>query len=249
MDIIAVIPARMGSVRFHGKPLVDLLGLPMVEHVRRRVALSPVFSDVVVATCDQEIMDVVLSYGGHALMTDTSHKNCTDRIAEAAEYLDAEIIVNVQGDEPLVHPEMFNSLVTPLKENQSLVCVNMMEEITSEEEYLNQNIVKVVCDFNSNAMFFSREPIPSAKLTSVSFNKYKQLGIFAFRKDFLLRFTQLSTSPLEEIESIDMLRIIENGFSIHMVKSEFPVVGVDTPADLEKVKILMRTDTLFPKYI
>ena len=115
--------------------------------------------------------------------------------------------------------------------------------------YGRQNIVKVVCDFNSNAMFFSREPIPSAKLTSVSFNKYKQLGIFAFRKDFLLKFTQLSTSPLEEIESIDMLRIIENGFSIHMVKSEFPVVGVDTSADLEKVKILMRTDTLFPKYI
>ena len=248
MKIIAVIPARMASTRFPGKPLADLLGLTMIEHVRRRVALSPLFSDVVVATCDQEIMDVVLSHGGHALMTATSHERCTDRIAEAADNLDADIIVNVQGDEPLVHPEMFNPLVAPLKVNQSLDCVNMMSEITSEEEYLNQNVVKVVCDLNDNAMFFSREPIPSAKMTSASFNKYKQLGVIAFRKDFLLKFTHLSPTPLEEIESNDMLRIIENGFSIRMVKSEFPIVGVDTPADLEKVKILMKTDTLFPEY-
>ena len=168
--------------------------------------------------------------------------------AEAADNLDADIIVNVQGDEPLVHPEMFNPLVVHLKKNKNLDCVNMMAEITSEEEYLNQNVVKVVCDLNDNAIFFSREPIPSAKTTSASFKKYKQLGVIAFRKDFLLKFTHLSPTPLEVIESNDMLRIIENGFSVRMVKSEFPIVGVDTPADLEKVKILMKTDTLFPQY-
>ncbi len=248
MKIIAVIPARMGSTRFPGKPLADILGLPMVEHVRRRVALSPIFSDVVVATCDHEIMDVVISSGGHAVMTATTHERCTDRIAEAAENLDADIIVNVQGDEPLVHPEMFNPLVAPLKLNQSLDCVNMMSEITIEEEYLNQNVVKVVCDLNDNAMFFSREPIPSAKMFSDSFNKYKQLGIIAFRKDFLLKFTHLSPAPLELIESNDMLRILENGFSVRMVKSGFPIVGVDTPADLEKVNTIMKTDPLFPLY-
>ena len=238
----------MSSTRFPGKPMADLLGLTMIEHVRRRVALSPVFSDVIVATCDQVIMDVVKSNGGHAIMTATSHERCTERVAEAAENLDADIIVNVQGDEPLVHPEMFNPLIVPLKKNKYLDCVNMMAEITSEEEYLNQNVVKVVCDLNENAIFFSREPIPTAKKTLASFKKYKQLGVIAFRKDFLLKFNHLSPTPLEVIEFIDMLRIIENGFSVRMVKSEFPIVGVDTPADLEKVKILMKTDTLFPEY-
>ena len=138
MKIVAVIPARMSSTRFPGKPLAEILGLTMIEHVRRRVALSPVFSDVIVATCDQVIMDVVQSHGGHALMTSASHERCTDRVAEAAENLDAEIIVNVQGDEPFVHPEMFNPLVVHLKKNKILDCVNMMAEITSEEEYLNQ---------------------------------------------------------------------------------------------------------------
>jgi len=248
MKIVAVIPARMASTRFPGKPLADLLGLTMIEHVRRRVALSPVFSDVIVATCDQVIMDVVQRSGGHALMTAASYERCTERIAEAAEKLDADIIVNVQGDEPLVHPEMFNPLIVPLKENKNLGCVNLMVEITSEEEYFNKNVVKVVCDLKGNAIFFSREPIPSAKLTSASFKKYKQLGIYAYRKDFLLKYNHLSPTPLEIIESNDMLRIIENGFSVRMVKSEFPIFGVDTPADLEKIKILMKNDTIFPQY-
>jgi 3-deoxy-manno-octulosonate cytidylyltransferase (CMP-KDO synthetase) len=248
MKIIAVIPARMGSTRFPGKPLADILGLPMVEHVRRRVALSPIFSDVVVATCDQEIMNVVKNSGGHAVMTASTHQRCTDRIAEASENLNADIIVNVQGDEPLVHPEMFMPLVAPLKKSSSLNCVNLMSVITNEEEYLNQNVVKVVFDKKVNALFFSREPLPSRKMTTVSFDKYKQLGVIAFRKDFLLKFTQFEPTPLEIIESNDMLRILENGYTVHMVKSEFPVVGVDTTADLEKVKIIMKNDPVFPKY-
>ena len=248
MKIIAVIPARMGSTRFPGKPLADILGLPMVEHVRRRVALSPIFSDVVVATCDQEIMNVVIDSGGHAVMTAATHQRCTDRIAEVAENSDADIIINVQGDEPLVHPEMFIPLVAPLKNNPSLNCVNLMRVITKEEEYLNQNVVKVVFDMKDNALFFSREPLPSGKMTTVPFDKYKQLGVIAFLKEFLLKFTQFEPTPLEVIESNDMLRIIENGYTVRMVKSEFPLVGVDTPADIEKVKKIMETDPLFPLY-
>ena len=248
MKIIAVIPARMGSTRFPGKPLADILGLPMVEHVRRRVALSKVFSDVVVATCDQEIMNVVINSGGHAVMTAATHQRCTGRIAEASEKLDADIIINVQGDEPLVHPEMFIPLVAPLKKSPSLKCVNLMRVITKEEEYLNQNVVKVVFDMKDNALFFSREPLPSGKMTNAPFDKYKQLGVIAFRKEFLLKFTQFEPTPLEVIESNDMLRIIENGYTVRMVKSEFPVVGVDTTTDLEKVKKIMKTDPLFPLY-
>ena len=248
MKIIAVIPARMASSRFPGKPLVPILGLPMIEHVRRRVALSKLFSDVVVATCDKEIENVVISSGGKAIMTSKKHERCTDRIAEAAEKLEAEIIVLVQGDEPLVMPDMFNSLIEPLVEYNHLYCVNMMGEIANEKELYNQNIVKVVFDVNENAMFFSREPIPSSKLYSSSFTKYKQLGIIAFRKDFLLKFTKLSPTPMEIIESIDMLRILENGFSVRMVKSDIFIVGVDTPEDLKRVEKIMEHDPIFTKY-
>ena len=249
MKIIAVIPARMASTRFPGKPLVNILGIPMIEHVRRRVALSPIFSEVIVATCDQEIKDIVIGNGGHAIMTDSNHVRCTDRIAEAAENFDADIIVNVQGDEPLVDPEMFHPLVEPLKEDKSLDCVNLMSEITNEKEFYNQNVVKVVCDINENALFFSREPIPSEKMYSSSYKKYKQLGIIAFRKEFLLKFTKLSPTPLEIIESNDMLRLLENGFFVRMVKSDIRIVGVDTPTDMERVKIIMKSDPLLTKYI
>ena len=248
MKIIAVIPARMASTRFPGKPLVPILGIPMIEHVRRRVALSTIFTDVVVATCDKEIEDVVISNGGKVIMTSKSHERCTDRIAEAAEKLEADVIVNVQGDEPLVLPEMFDNLVKPLVKSSSLDCVNLMAEITNEKELYNQNIVKVVFDLNYNAMFFSREPIPSSKFSS-KFKKYKQLGIIAFRKNFLLKFTKLLPTPMEVIESNDMLRILEHGFLVRMLKSEICIIGVDTPDDLNRVEMIMKSDPLLTKYI
>ena len=249
MKIIAIIPVRMGSTRFPGKPLIDILGLTMVEHVRVRTQLSSVIDDVFVATCDQEIIEEVERSGGKAVLTSSLHKRCTDRIAEAAENLDADIIVNVQGDEPLLFPEMFESLIAPLIEDDKLVCSNMASVIHSEQESIDENVVKVVRNLENNIIYLSREPIPSTrKYQNGGCQRYKQLGLMAFRRDFLIHFTKLQPTPLEIIESIDMLRAIEYGYQIRMVETASEVVGVDTPEDLERVKILMKRDSLFSAY-
>lgn len=250
MRIVAIIPARMASTRFPGKPLVDILGIPMIEHVRHRVALCPHINDVVVATCDREILEVVTKNGGCAVMTSRTHERCTDRVAEAAASLDADIIINVQGDEPLVRPEMFELLLKPLCDEAEIVCTNLTAEIGSEGEFNNPNIVKTVFDCKQNIIYFSREAIPSLRKSGgLSFKKYKQLGIIAFRKDFLLRFTHLPPTPLEMVESVDMLRAIEHGYKIRMVLSPFRIFGVDTPDDLIQVIELMKSDDIFNSYI
>lgn len=249
MRIVAIIPARMASTRFPGKPLADILGLPMIEHVRRRVALCPLFTQVIVATCDREILDVVINNGGRAVMTADTHERCTDRIAEAAVAMDTDIVVNVQGDEPFVRPEMFEPLLPPFAHEIELPCSNLMTEIKDDEEFNSANVVKVVCDNNRNALYFSREPIPSVrKAGKLSFKRYKQLGIIAFRRDFLHCFAALSPTPLEMIESVDMLRAIEHGYKVRMVPSPFQVVGVDTAEDLERATALMKSDDLFSLY-
>lgn len=249
MKTIAIIPARMDSTRFPGKPLADILGLPMIEHVRRRVALCKLFSKVVVATCDQEILDAVKKYGGEAVMTADTHERCTDRVAEAALLNDADVIVNVQGDEPLVNPEVFEPLITPLLREPKLQCTNLMTPITDDEEFNNANVVKTVCDSEGNALYFSREPIPSGlKTGGKTLKKFKQLGIYAFRSDFLKTFTKLDPTPLEQVESVDMLRVVEHGYKVRMVESGFRVIGVDTPDDLKRVISLMKTDEFFKLY-
>lgn len=239
----------MDSTRFPGKPLADILGLPMIEHVRRRVALCKLFSKVIVATCDEEIMAAVRNHGGEAVMTADTHERCTDRVAEAALTYAADVIVNVQGDEPLVDPEMFGPLLAPLAKEPGLQCTNLMTEIFEEEEFNNANVVKTVYDQKGDALYFSREPIPSAlKAGKISFRKFKQLGIYAFRKDFLQLFTKMPPTQLEIVESVDMLRAVEHGYKVRMVKSEFRVVGVDTPNDLLRVITLMEKDELFNEY-
>ncbi|MFA4967873.1 MAG: 3-deoxy-manno-octulosonate cytidylyltransferase [Candidatus Margulisiibacteriota bacterium] len=246
MKIIAIIPARMASTRFPGKPLADILGLPMIEHVRRRVELSKLINEVYVATCDKEIYDRVIQNGGKAIMTSALHERCCDRIAEAALSLSGDIVINVQGDEPLVDPEMFNPLLEPLINDPDLGCSNLMSEITTDEDFNSPNIVKVVCDRHGNAIYFSREPIPSIKKAGdIKYKKFKQLGIMAFRKDFLQVFSKLKPTPLEAIESVDMLRAVEHGYKVRMIASEFQVLGVDTPQDLERVKALMKNDKIF----
>ena len=247
--IIAVIPARMASTRLPGKPLADILGLPMIEHVRRRVALSSLVNEVVVATCDQEIFDVVVANGGQAIMTADTHERCTDRVAEAMLKLAGDIVINVQGDEPLVQPSMLESLLPPLLEDESLSCTNLMAPILNEEEFLSPNVVKTVCDARGNALYFSREPIPSrSKAGNLVFKKFKQLGIIAFRRDFLDLFTHLPPTPLEQVESVDMLRALEHGYQVRMVETSFQVVGVDTQEDLVRATALMKTDPLVPRY-
>lgn len=249
MKVVAIVPARMGSTRFPGKPLADILGLPMIEHVRRRVLLSPAVQEVIVATCDPEIMDVVTRNGGNAVMTSEKHERCTDRVAEAALELDADIIINVQGDEPLVRPEIFEALVAPLLEQNSLGCTNMMAEIDMEKDFLSPDVVKAVVNPNDQAVYFSREPIPSDKKADREvYRKYRQLGIIAFKSDFLQKFTALPETPLERIESVDMLRAIEHGFPIQMVLTAYPSIGVDNPGDLRRAMEMMEDDNLFGTY-
>lgn len=250
MKVIAIIPARMGSTRFPGKPLFDIHGLPMIEHIRKRVALTRSVSGVIVATCDREIFDAVKAGGGKAVMTSPSHQRCTDRIIEASLSVEADIVINVQGDEPMVRPEMLDSVVAPLLNEPGITCTNLISEINSDEEFNSSNVVKTVCDTDNNVIYFSREPIPSVhKASGLPYKRYKQLGIIAFRKDFLLLFSKLPQTPLEIVESVDMLRAIEHGYKIRAVLTSSQAVGVDTPQDLERVRGLMKNDDLMPLYI
>ena len=249
MKLTVVIPARMSSSRFPGKPLADILGLPMIEHVRRRVLLHPDVEDAIVATCDDEILNVVISNGGKSVMTSPDHYCCNDRVAEASQGIDADIIINVQGDEALFNPEMLNYLIEPYQQDPSLKCINLMTKIRTDEEFYDINEVKVVCDLKNNALYLSREPIPSGRKTkSKNFPRYKQLGIYALQKELLSQFLKWGPSPWESIETVDMLRLLEHGHLIRMAVSPFETISVDTPKDLELVKQLMKKDPLFEKY-
>src|SRR5205823_5218798 len=178
-----------------------------------------------------------------------AHERCTDRVAEASALLDADIIVNVQGDEPLVRPEMLELLVKPLLSNSDLLCTNLMSEIVREDELNDRNVVKTVFDKSLNALYFSRSPIPSVQQRpSQRVLSYKQLGIIAFRKGFLLRFAALPPTPLEIAESVDMLRAVEHGFTVRMVLGPYESVGVDIPTQLNQVAEIMKRDDLFPRY-
>lgn len=251
MSIVAILPARMASSRFPGKPLKHILGLPMIEHVRRRVSLCSFLDDVLVATCDIEIADEVARSGGKVIMTSNCHQSCIDRVAEAAEGVEAEIIINVQGDMPLIDPHSLEKLFAPLLQDVTLMYTDMMAPIVNESDISNPNIVKVVVDISGNALYYSREPIPSFKKASSEniVTRYKQFGINAFRKQSLKTFANLSRTPLEIIESVDMLRLLENGFKVRMVSSSYPMMGVDTPEDLVQVEELMCKDSIYSNYM
>jgi len=251
MSIVAIIPARMASSRFPGKPLKSILGLSMIEHVRRRALLCGVLDDVLVATCDREIAEEVTRFGGNVVMTSNQHESCVDRVAEAAKGINAEIIINLQGDMPLLHPDILERLVAPFKQDNELKFTDMMGPIEDAEEINNSNVVKVVVGLSGNSLYYSREPIPSLKKVSsaLSVPRYKQLGINAFRRESLMIFSDLPRTPLEKIESVDMLRLLENGFVVRMVSSPYPVVGVDTPEDLKRAEEWMRNDSIFYDYM
>ena len=255
MKIIAIIPARMGSSRFPGKPMAEIRGMPMIGHVLLRSQMSELLDDVYVATCDREIADYVKSIGGKAVMTSTCHERCTDRVSEALLSIEKEtneevgIVVNIQGDEPMLSPEMIDEAVKPMIDDPSIVCVNLMAPLKSQSEHEDPNEVKVVVDINNFAMYFSREPIPSRKkgVTDVPMNK--QVCIMPFTRDFLIRFNELEETPLEIIESVDMLRALEYGYKVKMVPTKYDTYSVDTPEDLKRVEQLMTDDEILSKYI
>ena len=240
MNIVALIPARMGSSRFPGKPLKKILGKPMIGHVYERVLKCDLLIKTVVATCDQEIVDYIESIGGQAIMTSDKHERASDRCAEALVYLEKkdniqyDIAVMVQGDEPMTHPDMITEAVTPMLDNAGIIVTNLLGDIDSEEEFKDRNCIKVVCDLDSNALYFSREPIPTRKLGKATMKK--QVCITPFTRDFLLEYTSLNPTPLEIAESIDMMRVLEHGKKVKMVSTSYQTYPVDTEADLKKVE-------------
>lgn len=245
MNILALIPARMGSSRFPGKPMAKILGKPMIGHVYDRVAKAPLLAKTAVATCDREIFDYITSIGGAAVMTSDVHERASDRCAEALlslEKLDGiryDIVVMVQGDEPMTDPAMIAEAVQPMLDDPSIQVTNLLGEIRDLSEFEDRNCIKVVCDLRSNAMYFSREPIPTrCKVADVPMGK--QVCIIPFRRDYLLEYTRLAPTPLEVVESVDMMRILEHGMRVKMVPTKYSTQAVDTPEDLVRVEALMR---------
>jgi 3-deoxy-manno-octulosonate cytidylyltransferase (CMP-KDO synthetase) len=251
MNIISIIPARMGSSRFPGKPMKDICGMPMIGHVYKRVKMSKTLSEVYVATCDKEIYDYIESIGGKAVMTSDCHERCSDRCAEAMLKIEMEtgekcdIMVMVQGDEPLTFPEMIDEAVKPMLQDTSLVITNLVADLESIEAFENPNEVKVVMDKEGFALYFSREPIPSRKKGVLDVPMKKQVCVIPFTRDFLLEYNAMEPTPLEIIESVDMMRILENGQKVKMIPTRYKTKAVDTQEDLIKVSEMMHIDSLF----
>lgn len=229
-----IIPSRMASTRFPGKPLIDIMGLPMIEHVRRRACLCDSVDDVYVATCDEEIKQVTESYGGKAIMTADTHERCTDRIEEAAASLDSDIVVNVQGDEPLVLPESIVDVARPLQERDDVLCTCLIYHINNTDDLNDINMVKAVLDPEGWVLYFSRAPIPFL-MGGKDRPMREQSGIMAYRKDFLHAYSRLAPTPLEIAESVDMLRILEHGHRVLGVVTEYSTKGVNIPEDVPRM--------------
>lgn len=234
LRVVALLPARMGSSRFPGKPLVPILGLPMIEHVRRRAALSTAIDDVYVATCDEEIRATVERYGGKVIMTASTHERCTDRIEEAARGLECDIVVNVQGDEPALLPDVIDAVVAPLVSGAAADTTCIVYPMTDPAEGTNPNVVKTVLSRTGSILYLSRSAIPSNLRSQAAC--FKQSGIMAFTKPFLHVFAGLSPTPLEAAESVDMLRVLEHDYRIHGVISEQETRGVDIPSDVGEIE-------------
>jgi len=253
MNVIAIIPARMGASRFPGKPMEKICCIPMIGHVYFRTKLADTFSETYVATCDEAIFNYIESIGGKAIMTLDEHERATDRTAEALSIIESkgtqvDVVIMVQGDEPLLMPEMLDTLIPPFVDDKKLQVTNLMGALNSDIEFKDPNEVKVVCDLNNHALYFSREAIPSTKKWDGAVPMKKQLGIIAFRSDYLKKFSQLEQTPLEKIESVDMMRVLEHGEHIKMIMTDYETIGVDTPEELNRVSIIMKNDNLLKLY-
>jgi 3-deoxy-manno-octulosonate cytidylyltransferase (CMP-KDO synthetase) len=239
LQVVAVIPARFASTRFPGKPLADIDGRPMIEHVYRRAAASPAVSRVIVATDDLRIATRVAEFGGNVRLTRADHLTGTDRLAEVASTLDADIIVNVQGDEPLLDSRAIAEVVAPLSD-PSIPMATLYRRIENPAELGNPNVVKVVLDRAGFALYFSRAPIPHARNPRGGWPPlYRHIGLYAYRRTALLVLASLEPTPLERTEALEQLRALEHGIRIKAVETAYDSIGVDTPEDLEQVRRLI----------
>ncbi len=257
MNIIAIIPARMGSSRFPGKPLENIKGIPMIGHVFLRTNMAKALNGCYVATCDQEIKDYVESIGGKAIMTSDKHERCSDRCAEAMLKIEEETgdkvdyVVMVQGDEPLVTPDMVDASAEALKESdQDNIGVScLMGPIETQENFEDPNEIKVVVDLKGNALYMSREPIPTTKRDKPEGPWLKQICVITFTRKYLLQFNAMEPTPLEIAESVDLNRCLEHGHAVKMAYSPDISVSVDTADDLNVAEKVMQNDTLLPQYL
>ena len=229
--IVAIIPARYHSTRLPGKALADIAGRPMIEHVYRRSASAAGVDAVIVATDDERIADAVRQFGGRVVMTAASHRTGTDRVAEVAHGIACDIVINVQGDEPLIPPQMIEEVVAPFGES-GVVMATLRRRIDSEEDRLSPHVVKVVVNRDDDALYFSRAPIPSGRGGAA----FKHVGLYGYRRQFLLEFAALPQTPLEVSESLEQLRALEHGFRIRTPETIHDSLGVDTPEDLERAR-------------
>lgn len=243
MKFLGVIPARYASTRLEGKPLVDIEGHTMIEWVYKRTLLSDL-DKVIVATDDKNVYDEVKSFGGEVIMTSTDHLNGTSRIAEVASvYTDFDVIINVQGDEPLIKKEMINSLIESFKEEKDLKMATLKHKINDIIEVENPNNVKVITDKNNYAIYFSRSPIPYPRV-SMLHNYFKHVGIYGYKSKFVIEYSKMEATPLEISESLEQLRVLENGYKIKVLETPYKIIGVDTQEDLEKVRKTIKENNI-----
>jgi 3-deoxy-manno-octulosonate cytidylyltransferase (CMP-KDO synthetase) len=254
MKNIAIIPARMGSSRFPGKPMAEILGMPMIGHCYFRSKMSKSLDEVYIATPDKVIFDYATSIGAKAVMTSDKHERASDRCAEAMLKIEDEtgekvrVMVLVQGDEPLTFPEMIDQAIEPVVKGEAKI-TNLVADLETVEEFEDPNEVKVVMDGNNNALYFSREPVPSRKKGVEKVPMKKQVCVIPYERDFLIEYNEMEPTPLEIVESVDMMRILENGGKVKMVDTEFITKAVDTPEDLARVVEMMKNDKLKDQYL
>jgi 3-deoxy-manno-octulosonate cytidylyltransferase (CMP-KDO synthetase) len=240
MKVVGVIPARYGSTRLEGKPLADICGWPMIRHVYAAASRARLLDQVVVATDDARVLAAVEAFGGQARLTSPACPTGSDRIAEVVAGLDVDIVVNVQGDEPLLESGMIDEVVQPLLDDPALPTCTLCYQIAEEAKLADPNVVKVVCDCQGYALYFSRSLIPYPR-KRVALAVYEHIGLYAYRKDFLLHYVQMPQTPLELTESLEQLRVLENGYKMRAVTTRYTYGGlsVDTAEDLAAVRAIV----------
>lgn len=239
MKVIGVIPARYAAARLPGKPLAEIGGKTMIERVYRQAEQAQSLQAVYVATDDERIFAAVRAFGGNVVMTRDDHRSGTDRIAEAVGELDVDVVVNIQGDEPLLDPAEIDAVVAPFAARPDLVMTTAAVPITDPRDVADPSVVKVVLDLRGDALYFSRLPLPFYRSTADG-PHLKHIGLYAYRREFLLIYSRLAPAPLESIEHLEQLRVLENGYRIHVVLTDKDAISVDTPEDLERVRALVQ---------
>ncbi len=255
LSTIAIIPSRYKSTRFPGKALADIDGKSLIERVYSQVVSARKLDDVIAATDDDRILDAVRKFGGKAVMTSGEHKSGTDRIAEVAKDIDCDLVINVQGDEPLIPPELIDMIIELFERDENLPCATAAHVFEHNENVNSPHTVKVVADSDWNALYFSRAAIPyKAELDKEKLKQIhsewkgclRHIGIYAFRKEILMKFVELEPSPLERLEHLEQLRLIENGIKIKVVLTDYQPIAVDTPEDIKLVLKAQKTNPNSP---